>query len=492
MSQPFCVRFAIPAALIFACSAIPAFANHGGGGAGGGFHGGGGGFHSGSGGFRSGGGVRGNSGGGRSYAAPPAGYGSSRSYGSPMRSDPGSGSAAARPGNSFSRPGGSMAAGGERHGNASSARPAVADGRWHSFGNGPVNRTASGAPAGGAAPNGSGWHVMNGNRAGTAPGAVRSFSGQGGEVWENSASRNVVSRTQSLSSIHNSFSGPFGASSVFRAHAGAGLSGSSHFASGSPFSSNGGFTGGGAAGSSIALRGGFNRFNGPFNRPFGHFGHGCWNCGFGFGGFGFGWGGWRGPWLGFGLWDPFWVDPWWAWPGPAFGYYAYPPPPPYSDSGYYPPEDYNNPPSQEDQENNGQESYNQDSVNGNWVTPNGPSPVEVPNASALNVPILIYMKNGSVLTVRDYWMIDGEFHYLLMNGTERSVDLEAVDLPRTNTENAKSGVNFIFKSEPTVVVPAPDGAGAPAAPQPNSQPGRMSVPRPGQQIIATPQPESRI
>ena len=93
------------------------------------------------------------------------------------------------------------------------------------------------------------------------------------------------------------------------------------------------------------------------------------------------------------------------------------------------------------------------------------------------------MKNGSILTVRDYWMIDGELHYILMSGVQRTVNLESVDLPRTNTENAKSGVKFIFKSEPSVTAPA----------QPDAEPGSPNGPStaPTQQINAVPQPEAR-
>ena len=75
----------------------------------------------------------------------------------------------------------------------------------------------------------------------------------------------------------------------------------------------------------------------------------------------------------------------------------------------------------------------------------------------MNVPVLIYLKSGAVYTVRDYWMIDGELHFIQINGAQRSVDLAQVDLPRTNTENAKSGVKFIYKSEPSVTTPPPAG-----------------------------------
>ena len=85
-------------------------------------------------------------------------------------------------------------------------------------------------------------------------------------------------------------------------------------------------------------------------------------------------------------------------------------------------------------------------------------------------------------TVRDYWMIDGELHFIQINGAQRSVDLAQVDLPRTNTENAKSGVKFIYKSEPSVSAPEPDGNGTvPPAPTPS----------PTQQLHGVSQPEAK-
>lgn len=101
------------------------------------------------------------------------------------------------------------------------------------------------------------------------------------------------------------------------------------------------------------------------------------------------------------------------------------------------------------------------------MTPNGPSPAIAPNSGGVAVPILIYMKNGAVYSVRDYWMTNDEFYYVLSDGSQHSVALEQVDLSRTNTENAKSGVKFIFKSDPSITVPAPDGSAPPPA-QPNS------------------------
>jgi len=474
MTKPLYVKFTTIIAILFACSAIPAFANRGGGG--GGSHGGGG-FHGGGGGgFRSsgGGGFRGGS-----YAPPAAGYGGMRGgAASPQRYG---GGYAARPGSNYSRPGNNFAGGSQRSSNSSASRPAIADGQWHSFGSASGSRGPAGAPSGSAsASSGGGFHTFGGTRAAGTAGSARSFSGQGHEVYEEAPSaRNVVPRSQSLSTIHNSFSGSSAASLGARSNSS--LYASSSFGGGSGFLGNRSFAGS----SGFAGRGQFG--NSWRGRPYG-FGRGCWGCGYGFGFGGWGWGGWGfgWPWLGFGLWDPFWYDPWWGY-GPAYGYgyYGYPDNSVYGypDSGYYAPDDNSNPPPDQGEQ---YEQYGPDTSNGNWVTPNGPSPSTAQNSGTLAVPVLIYLKNGAVRSVRDYWIVDGELHYILMNGVQSSVNLDQVDLPRTNTENAKSGVRFIFKSEPSVPPSAPDGSVAPPA---SSEPPQS--PAPTQQINAVPQPEAR-
>ena len=312
---------------------------------------------------------------------------------------------------------------------------------------------------------------------------TRSFSGQGSEVWENSsATRNVVPTSRALSNIKGSSRSSVIGNTGLRGNTS--LSASSRITSGSTLPANRVFSGSlksaGQArlGSTFQFGNQFNRFN-RFNR----FGGGCWNCGFGFG-FG-GWGGWGGwgwgwPWLGFWGWGPSWYDPWWG-IGPAYGYgyygnsntYIYN----YSDSGSSYQNDNSNPPArQEDQDNE------QGQPDGNWVTPNGPSPSSAPNSANLTVPVLIYLKSGAVYSVRDYWMVDGELHYILIDGAQNSVDLEQVDLPRTNTENAKSGVKFILKSEPDITPAAPDG---------NAVPPGASEPAPTKQINAVSQPDAR-
>ncbi|HEV2522447.1 MAG TPA: hypothetical protein VGT24_08705 [Candidatus Acidoferrales bacterium] len=314
----------------------------------------------------------------------------------------------------------------------------------------------------------------------------------------------MIPKSQSLASIHNSFNGSLPGTPGLRSNSL--LSANSSLARGSALLGNRRFSGGVNTASSLSLGASFrNRIRNCLSCGDGFGGFGGWGWrnrwgwggGWGFGWGGWGWGGW--PWLGFWGWDPFWYDPWWGWPSTGYGYYGYPNNYMYGypDSGYSTPDDNSPPPPQPDNQYNQDNQNNQNSPDGNWVTPNGPSPTYEQNSGGIAVPILIYMKNGAVYTVRDYWMVDGELHYTLIDGVQNSVDLDLVDLPRTNMENAKSGVRFIFKSEPSIAAPPPDGnAPPPSQPnsnQPNAQPGGASEPSPApaQQINADPQPEGR-
>src|SRR4029077_14613532 len=344
MTKRFSVILKSALVISFACSTIPAFAQHGGGGmgGGGGFHGGGGGgggFHGGGGGGFHGGGSGGGGfhgggvgGGFRGGASSPRAAGAGApSFAaphpvapSPMRSG---GGFVSRPGNNYSSAGGNFAGGNQRVGNAGSAPPAVSDGRWHSFGGPTGGSRAAGAQSESGPRINGGWQVARGNRGGGSTGSVRSFSGQGNQVWENSAAaRNVIPRSQSLSRIHNSLNGSLNSST--RSASSSSLSVASHFARGSASVGNRHFIGGVNTARTPLQRQGFHRFG---YRYYGE-NRGCWNCGFGFGGWrGWGWGnrwGWGGGWgfgwgwpgFGFWGWDPFWFDPWWGWPSAGYGY----------------------------------------------------------------------------------------------------------------------------------------------------------------------------
>ena len=175
---------------------------------------------------------------------------------------------------------------------------------------------------------------------------------------------------------------------------------------------------------------------------------GCWNCGFAWG-FGFGawpaWGfGW--PWYGYAYWPPFyWNSFAWGWPG--YGYYGYP-------AGY--PYTYNSNDSGNDS------SYSASPSNYvNAETTSSPSsehPVEQTSTQTYSVgngavPVLIYLKNGSVFSVRDYWYSGDQVHYVLLNGNVGVFNSSELDLRRTIDENARSGVKVVVNPDGNTAEP---------------------------------------
>jgi hypothetical protein len=435
------------------CAALPAFAQRGGGG---GFHGGGGrggGFHGGS-----GGGSRSGGSGGSVSRAPQMRGGFSRGVpSSAPRANVGS--YAGHGGNAY-RPNGNSAHGNER-GAAPSAAPradARPDGQWHRFGGSAANSGAAVSPseARGSGNTGVRWQVFGANRsAGTGP--TRSFSGQGSEIWENApVARNVVPAARALSSMRSSFS-----NLVARNSAG---------------SSNASLFGGARLGAPLRIqssvmglgkpssfgRGVISTFprsnNRPaqfgsivrFGSPFGGFRRHCWNCRFGFG-FGFAWGpswGWGFGWPPFGYWnwwDPYWSDPWlWGWP--RYGYYGHA-------SNYYIYNDganYDVPPSSPVPEENYAAPDQSASAQPESLDTNTPAGSgEVPA-----VLVLLYLKNGTVYSARNFWLTGGKLHYTVDGGAESSIDIDQLDMQRTVNENAKYGVRFTLKPGPDASEPA--------------------------------------
>ena len=439
-------KFTFSMAILFACTAIPAFAQRGGGSPGGGFHGGGGGgFHGGGGGFHGGGGGAGGShmgggspgGGFRSAPSSPTrmGGGYSRSMPStPPRFESG---ASARPSGNVYRSYGNSVGGGQRP--AFSAPPqALADGQWHSFGGAAAGRGSIGSSSEARSSAGTTWQTFGGNRPSGEIRSTRSFSGQGHNIWENAPmARNVVPTSRALSNIRGSFTNSFSEKSMPRSSTS--FLASSRIATGSPVRNRtildspranglGGFRNTTWFGSGFGFGGGFRRR--------------CWNCGFQWG-FGFGW--WPGwgfgwPWSGYWGWGPSWIDPWWSWPG--YGYYgspvAYVTGYPNDDNSWFsqPPESS---PISED------------------VTPlvdqYTPPP---PSDGQIEMPTLLYMKDGSVYAASDYWVENGKLHYVLSTGAENAVELDRLDLMRTVKENADIGVEVTLKPRPGLSAPSPE------------------------------------
>jgi hypothetical protein len=157
----------------------------------------------------------------------------------------------------------------------------------------------------------------------------------------------------------------------------------------------------------------------PFRSPF----FGCFGCGFGFFGFNFGFS------------APLWWGPTWPW---WSGGYPYGPPYGYSlpyDAGLI----YNSPaysgPQSDDSSASGTFSRTAKSAE---------------NSSA----ILLYLKDGTMYSVRDSWLANGKLHYTAMDRTEGVVELDAVDFQRTVDENAQRGAPFTLKPNPTNPAPS--------------------------------------
>ena len=215
---------------------------------------------------------------------------------------------------------------------------------------------------------------------------------------------------------------------------------------------------------------------------------GCFGCGFGFGfgwgwgfgfGWGWGWGGWWGPWW----WGPgwgFWGYPAYAYPYPIHPNYDVTYPAPYS-SGL----DNNS----SDNATPSDDYFQRPSFGGSLdaQVPEG-SPNTNPdtgNVAATTPTVLVYLKDGTMYTASDYWLVDNKLHYLTSYSTESIVDMDEVDLQRTVDENAKRGVTFTLKPSRNgpAAAPAPDSS---PAPKPNGTGTASSDPGAGRDGGATP------
>jgi hypothetical protein len=156
---------------------------------------------------------------------------------------------------------------------------------------------------------------------------------------------------------------------------------------------------------------------------------GC--CGFGFGGFGFGD-------FDFGFGAPLWWGS--GWPG-WYGGPGYPYGLPY---GYSLPYDLG--PTYDSPTSSGPQSDDSSGSGAYRRTRNNSE-----NSSAI---LLLYLKDGTMSSARDCWLAAGELHCTATDGSERVFELEAIDFQRTVDENAKRGVPFTLKPNPSSSKPS--------------------------------------
>jgi hypothetical protein len=204
-------------------------------------------------------------------------------------------------------------------------------------------------------------------------------------------------------------------------------------------------------------------FFGPgfgFGGCFGPFFFGCGGGFFG-GGFGFGFG------LGYGY---GYCDPFWGCPAGLYGGYY--------NGGYYGNQIYN-------------ASTDESSVS-NEFNPSrywGPSapPEETGggggSASSSDSEVVLFLKDGTVYAITDYWIADNKLHYVTNYGGENSIPLDQLDVQRTVDVNAKRGINITLRPTPQSqqqAAPEPDAQPAPPAPdaQPPANPPAPPQPAP--------------
>jgi hypothetical protein len=64
----------------------------------------------------------------------------------------------------------------------------------------------------------------------------------------------------------------------------------------------------------------------------------------------------------------------------------------------------------------------------------------------------LYLKDGTVLTVTDYWLVDDQLHFRMMEDGNRSVEhviaLDELDLQTTIDVNTRRGFRFVLRNEP--------------------------------------------
>jgi hypothetical protein len=196
------------------------------------------------------------------------------------------------------------------------------------------------------------------------------------------------------------------------------------------------------------------RFQPIFFSPFGFGFGGCFGpfffgCGGGFFGGGFGFG------LGYGYGYGY-CDPFWGCPG---GYYSG-----YYNGGYYGNEIYN----QSTDESSVSNEFNPSRFWG----PSTPEDTGGGSASSSDSEVVLFMKDGTVYAITDYWVADNKLHYVTNYGGENSLPLEQIDMQRTVDVNAKRGIKITLRPTPqSQAAPQPD-----APPPPDAEPGPNAPP----------------
>jgi hypothetical protein len=80
----------------------------------------------------------------------------------------------------------------------------------------------------------------------------------------------------------------------------------------------------------------------------------------------------------------------------------------------------------------------------------------------------LYLKDGSILNVKDYWLTDDQLHFTIVeeygaNPVEQVIPFEALDLQKTVDVNTRRGFRFMLRNEPFEQYMRDHPDGSPAA-----------------------------
>jgi hypothetical protein len=129
--------------------------------------------------------------------------------------------------------------------------------------------------------------------------------------------------------------------------------------------------------------------------------------------------------------NPFWAEPW-AFGCDSFGYL----------DGFG---GYNAAYQQELPESSAQPTQEEPAEQSIYIPPQESSPEEI---QAEKILFVLYMKDGALYAVTNYWIADGKLHYLTSYGGENTIEMSDLDLQKTVDVNTKRGVDFTLKPRP--------------------------------------------
>ena len=171
---------------------------------------------------------------------------------------------------------------------------------------------------------------------------------------------------------------------------------------------------------------------------------GCgYGCGFGFA-YGYSWA----------------CDPFWGCPSGYLGY-----------SGYYGGGGYGNTIYGDTGGDTGYETAPSNEPNpSHFAYPPGEVTASGSESAAAAPEVVLFLRDGSVYSIDDYWVAGGKLHYVTNYGGENSIDLNLIDMQQTVDVNAKRGINITLRPAQSQAPAPQDPAPAPQNPPPAPNP----------------------